>query len=473
MAQQTHLPRQRLVNNASAIQARETISTRQTAHATQQAPTFQLRASSQEAILQRQAAHKNKMYWIPFKEGGMWDGKKILSNMKHPPIILRTAILYGPEVVFNLGKNLLKRLKETEASGTKAASKTQIEIRDIMRNIHYGIQGGARPGGSSTLTVYDLEHLGDIARQLDDTHKINFDKDGSWDALSILDGLTQEEKEITRIPQGLPDRGSESDYFRCGAQALMASTIIKGPEAVLNLGKNVLLTIKNTLNSPIFPPFIHTLATDQVKYVMREISKGMKEKSGGNFSHLTQEDFSYLAHWLYIYTFNPEDAGRKQPSEDGEAVDEIGGYRTVNEIAEAANISGYDNLGTWIKINTNQELMDKAQALEPGNSFIVIISSDPESKDLSTYYHTIMYFKDPKSDKTGVYNPSTGEVEMDGDGWYEFMIDEHFEDPSFLKPLALERSISLPKASELPENNFPWPTGSRVEFYDDFMSKSH
>ncbi|MEM7367070.1 MAG: hypothetical protein AAF587_00645 [Bacteroidota bacterium] len=461
---------------AAATQSRQAFPRTQSAHASLQPPAFQLKASTPQIPLQRQRKPRKRMYWVPFNKDGTWDGKNILRNMSSPPVILRTAILYGPRIVMNVCRNLLKKIKENHdgKKGSASGSRSFIQIRDIFRNIHYGIQGGARAGGSSTLKTTDLEELGQWIRQMDDGHKINFNKDGSWDALSILQGLSQKEKEITRIPPGLPAAGEESDYYRCGAQSVMASAILKGPEAVLSLGKHLLLKIKAKLTSELFPPFIHTIATDQVKYVMREIARGMKSKGRGNFSHLTKEDFAYLAHWLYIYTYNPQDYSRANPVSPREVgqEDENAGYRTDTEIVDAATISGYENLNSWKKIRSQQELTSKAQALDPGDSFIVFISNKPESRDPNTYYHTILYFKDPNSEKVGVYNPNGGDVEILGNGWFEVLIDEHFEDPSYLKPLMLERSVSLPKASELPDSKFPWPTGSRVEFYDEFLSKS-
>ena len=65
-------------------------------------------------------------------------------------------------------------------------------------------------------------------------------KGGTWDAKSILDRISQREYTLTRIPKSQPSNGAEeSDDYRCGPSAVLASAIAAGPKVVMQLCINL------------------------------------------------------------------------------------------------------------------------------------------------------------------------------------------------------------------------------------------
>ena len=68
---------------------------------------------------------------------------------------------------------------------------------------------------------------------------VPIEKGGTWDAVSILDRISQREYTETRIATSQPAAGRESDPYRCGPSAVLASAIVAGPEAVKTLCVNL------------------------------------------------------------------------------------------------------------------------------------------------------------------------------------------------------------------------------------------
>lgn len=68
---------------------------------------------------------------------------------------------------------------------------------------------------------------------------VPIEKGGTWDAVSILDQISQREYTQTRIATSQPGAGTESDPYRCGPSAVLASAIAAGPAAVVKLCLNL------------------------------------------------------------------------------------------------------------------------------------------------------------------------------------------------------------------------------------------
>jgi hypothetical protein len=64
-------------------------------------------------------------------------------------------------------------------------------------------------------------------------------KGGTWDAKLILGRISQREYTETRIPKSQPLEGGESDDYRCGPNAVLASAIAAGPKVVEQLCINL------------------------------------------------------------------------------------------------------------------------------------------------------------------------------------------------------------------------------------------
>ncbi len=68
---------------------------------------------------------------------------------------------------------------------------------------------------------------------------VPIEKGGTWDAVSILEKISQREYTETRITKSQPAEGQESDPYRCGPSAVLASAIVAGPKAVMDLCVNL------------------------------------------------------------------------------------------------------------------------------------------------------------------------------------------------------------------------------------------
>ena len=64
-------------------------------------------------------------------------------------------------------------------------------------------------------------------------------KGGTWDAVAILERISQREYTQTRISKSQPAEGTESDPYRCGQSAVLATAIVAGPKAVMALCVNL------------------------------------------------------------------------------------------------------------------------------------------------------------------------------------------------------------------------------------------
>lgn len=64
---------------------------------------------------------------------------------------------------------------------------------------------------------------------------VPIEKGGTWDAVSILNRISQREQTETRIAKPQPAEGAESDPYRCGPSAVLATAIVAGPKAVMAL----------------------------------------------------------------------------------------------------------------------------------------------------------------------------------------------------------------------------------------------
>ena len=93
-------------------------------------------------------------------------------------------------------------------------------------------QGGAQPRPSVMRQVEPRPNPAEY-------EFVPIEKGGTWDAVSILDRISQREYTETRIATSQPGAGQESDPYRCGPSAVLASAIVAGPEAVKTLCVNL------------------------------------------------------------------------------------------------------------------------------------------------------------------------------------------------------------------------------------------
>lgn len=167
---------------------------------------------------------------------------------------------------------------------------------------------------------------------------VDIEKGGTWDAPAILENISQREYTETRIPLSQRGAGEESDPYRCGSNAVLASAIVGGPKAVIGLCKNLYQRIKQWRDLAIqddadYQQKRHAArraGTDpdavkkQIPYAevcdraLRKVfdihwSLDMGVRFGthqGGGSVLTYADFDRLASYLYIFTLDPRSEWR-------------------------------------------------------------------------------------------------------------------------------------------------------------------
>ena len=234
-----------------------------------------------------------------------------------------------------------------------------------------------------------------------------FDEDGGWDAASILTRMSQREGTETQIPGYLPGAGEESDRKRCGSNASLASAIVAGPATVIALCKNLRERIEGYKQKGIegateMPAAEQCDQADaSVSRIMRDVfygTKGMAHEGGGGT--LQYRDLDMLAHWLYVFSYNPDDPGRVAGRGGvGDFQKTAGGddgrrWRSAAEIADAATMSGYGAgpRDDWNELPTWESLSNRVDALPDGGSLLVLISEAPFAAS-AKYLHTITFFR--------------------------------------------------------------------------------
>jgi hypothetical protein len=126
-------------------------------------------------------------------------------------------------------------------------------------------------------------------------------------------------------------------------------------------------------------------------------TRGMAHEGGGGT--LQYRDFDLLAHWLYVFSYDPDDPGRvagrsgvgdfqaTTSGEDGRR------WRSASEIADAARMADYgDARDTWNELPTWEALTSRVDALPDGGSLLVLISEHPFRPN-AKHIHTITFFR--------------------------------------------------------------------------------
>lgn len=176
---------------------------------------------------------------------------------------------------------------------------------------------------------------------------VPIEKGGTWDAVAILDRVSQREYTETRITKPQPAEGQESDDYRCGPSAVLATAIVAGPKAVMDLCLNLYKRIKEARDRattddesyrekqrearragkdpeavPKEVPFfdVSDKAAKKVFDIHWNLQTGIKFGSheGGGYV-LTFADLDRLSNYLYMYTFDSSAEWRKDSEAAGKA----------------------------------------------------------------------------------------------------------------------------------------------------------
>jgi hypothetical protein len=229
---------------------------------------------------------------------------------------------------------------------------------------------------------------------------VPFDENGGWNATEILERMSQLEGTPTATPDYLPGAGEESDRKRCGSNASLASAIVAGPRAVITLCQNLVKRIDDyrTQGAAGGAEMPSAAQADEARASVRRImldvyygSTGMAHEGGGGT--LQYRDLDRLAHWLYVFSYKPDDPGRVAGRGGvGEMQGEGRRWRTPAEVADAAKLAGYGLGSDWELLWTWELLTDRVDALPDGGSMLVLISNDPMAPN-AKYIHTITFFR--------------------------------------------------------------------------------
>ena len=279
---------------------------------------------------------------------------------------------------------------------------------------------------------------------------VEFDENGGWDAADILTRMSQQEATQTATPDYLPGAGEESDRKRCGSNAALASAIVAGPATVIELCRNLRVRIasykaKGISGAPEMPSAEQSDQADaSVSSVMRDVfygTKGMAHEAGGGT--LQYRDLDKLAHWLYVFTFNPDDPGRVAGRAGvGDFQKTASGYdgrrwRSSAEIMDAAQMSGYavGPRSEWMEMPTWEALTTRVDALPDGRSLLVLISEAPFAAS-ARYIHTITFFR--QAGVSYVHDSwQAGQVWPSTDPKYKESVYGAYDLPGGLKPRGL------------------------------------
>jgi hypothetical protein len=249
---------------------------------------------------------------------------------------------------------------------------------------------------------------------------VPIEKGGTWDAVPILERISQLEYTETRIAKSQPREGTESDPYRCGPSAVLASAIVAGPEAVMNLCVNLYKRViewrelakkddeafrekqrdarragkdPNAVQKDVPYYDVCDKAAKTVFDIHWNIETGIRYGSheGGGYT-LTFADLDRLSSYLYMFTFDaksewrrdaeaaakakspddlePDVRSRLEPQFEKEKKARSGltwsafsrrlsnraPFRTESEIGDAAVMAGYESSKQIIR---TQEVTDK------------------------------------------------------------------------------------------------------------------
>ncbi len=119
--------------------------------------------------------------------------------------------------------------READAVADKVASGRDVgPLPDSLRP-----KAGAGAGAPSLMRQVERKD------KLAEYQFVPIEKGGTWDAPAILEQISQREYTETRIPLSQRGAGEESDPYRCGPSAVLASAIVGGPKSVMSLCVNL------------------------------------------------------------------------------------------------------------------------------------------------------------------------------------------------------------------------------------------
>jgi hypothetical protein len=208
---------------------------------------------------------------------------------------------------------------------------------------------------------------------------VPFHANGTWDAPAILSRISQREQTETRTFTPLPGTGKESDEVRCAANATLATAVAAGPRAVARMCVNLYKHItayrdrnKGSKQSDVISESVSNRALSQIFSIARnvEFCMGGGSREGGACT-MTFADFDRLANWLYVFSYNSADEGRRLGREGiGDIRGEKARFRTDAEIAESAKLAGYDKGEGRYRVKDEADLDAQLARLKPGESLL-------------------------------------------------------------------------------------------------------
>lgn len=289
---------------------------------------------------------------------------------------------------------------------------------------------------------------------------VPFNRDGTWDAVTILDHLAQNESTPTPIPGNLPGAGSQSDMKRCGSNAALAAAIVAGPKAVsklcVELYKRVTEAKAKAAKGDRSVPGESDCAEAQTRIFYATVALDFVRDGTGEsrLSRLRFEDFDYLAHYIYLFTYNYADPAREMgrrgvggfaaPATSSERDGRL--WRSGDELADAAAIAGTGIGQDWNAVADRAALDAQLDALKPGESLLAVWGP-----------HDHTFFCDQKTGWVFLYDPwQAGNVFKRGSAEFEKRVQEGFDsnkdstDPDQLKGIrTLKGTRRLPTPASL------------------------
>lgn len=198
--------------------------------------------------------------------------------------------------------------------------------------------GGLQPVAGSTPSATSIMRQTEPRANPAEYQFVPITKGGTWDAVAILDRVSQREYTQTRITTPQPAEGTESDPYRCGPSAVLASAIVAGPKAVMDLCVNLYKRIidwreRATKDDEVFnekqraarrtggdPSAVHKelpfrsvcdSAAKTVFDIHWNLETGIRFGSheGGGYT-LTFADLDRLSNYLYMFTFDSKNEWR-------------------------------------------------------------------------------------------------------------------------------------------------------------------
>ena len=304
----------------------------------------------------------------------------------------------------------------TNATANRLARSIQAEAFTTGRDVVFN-SGQYNPHSATGkhLLAHELTHVvqqgRDVQRSvvmrkeedspLPDAYRwVNFDDKGGWDATVILSKLSQNEGSATEVPKNIEGAGEESDKLRCTSNVALSAAIVRGPMATIKLCVELKKRIKEyevkgqISETAAGMPSVATCgrAYANVSRILLDIYFGSKGSAQpGGASTLQYRDFDSLAHWLFVFSYNPRDEGRVRRVGNF-ANEQARKYRSSREAKDAAKMAGYD--AARLDTVTRGQLDAEVMKISKGGSRLVFY-----------HVHALNFFRSKTDGEIYLYDP--------------------------------------------------------------------